>query len=87
MYDTTTMVRNIDPEDLKDEENVLRYIQDSDICLGLLTKRGNASIKSMTKVYRFDSDYEQSMKTQSSSQSIHDDAAFDINSRLRCPGA
>lgn len=65
------MVRNIDPEDLKSESSILKFIEESDICLGILAKRGNASIKSMLKVYRLDSDLN----------------SEDLAVRLGCPGA
>lgn len=55
-YDEERLLRNISPEDLKSEEKILDFIRESDVCLGLLTKRGNASIKSMIKVYKLDSD-------------------------------
>ncbi len=64
IYDPETLIRNIVPEDLKSEEKLAQFIVQSDICLGILTKRGNASIKSMLKVYRIESEYASYMKNQ-----------------------
>jgi len=72
-YDPQTMVRNIEPEDLRSESRILKFIEESDVCLGILTKRGNASIKSMLKVYRQDLDSDLNPE--------------DLARRLGCPGA
>ena len=63
IYDSNHMLRNISPEDVNDMSKVSQFIYESDVCLGLLTKRGNASIKSMAKVYKVDGEYNDSIKT------------------------
>jgi len=72
LYDPQTLVRNIDLEDLKSESRILKYIEESDVCLGILTKRGNASVKSMLRVYH---------------QELDSNPEADLGRRLGCPGA
>lgn len=43
-------------------KKVEQFIYQSDVCLGILTKRGNASIKSMLKVYKMENDYNEFLK-------------------------
>lgn len=58
-YDHQSLIKTVDPAtDLKDADSVNKFIFESDICLGILTKRGNASVKSMLKVYKIEKDYE-----------------------------
>lgn len=64
IYDQDHLIKNIDPQDLESDEQIARFIYESDVCLGILTKRGNASIKSMLKAYRMEPDYAEYMKTQ-----------------------
>ena len=74
IYDPELLLRNISAEELQDQSRIAEYLYQSDLCLGLLTKRGNASIKSMVKVYGCDHAYTQ-------------DPTFDLASFLHCPGA
>ena len=73
IYDEKSLIRNISPEDLSDPSKIARHLYESDVCMGILTKRGNASIKSMLKVYKLETEYEA--------------AKFNIAERLKCPGA
>lgn len=59
---------------MSDPSKIARYLYESDVCMGILTKRGNASIKSMVKVYKLENEY-------------NEEAKFNIAERLRCPGA
>lgn len=43
-------------------EVIRKFIEDSDVCLGFLPKKGNASVKSMLKVYKLEEHYAQHMK-------------------------
>jgi hypothetical protein len=95
-YDPTTLLKNIEPSDLQDSAKVLKFIEESDICLGILSKRGNASIKSMLKVYRLDSGHtsESQMATASTEEKKSDSqevpfpkAKFNIPQALGCPGS
>jgi hypothetical protein len=49
-------------EDLLDPAQVEKFVYESDICLGILTKRGNASVKSMLKVYKLENEYDAHIK-------------------------
>lgn len=57
IMDAEKVVRNINQEELRGKESIAKYIQEADVCLGILTKRGNASIKSMVKVYGCEQPY------------------------------
>lgn len=43
----------------------MKFIAQSDICLGFLPKKGNASVKSMLKVYGLESHYANHMGSAS----------------------
>lgn len=60
-YNPQTLLENIPPEDLVDKNKVIKFIEESDLCMGILTKRGNASIKSMVKVYKFEEEYNEAL--------------------------
>ena len=51
------MIKNIPYNLLNDPKKIEEFIFESDICFGILTKRGNASIKSMIKVYKLEDEY------------------------------
>ena len=74
-----------------DQGSVARFIRESDIQLGILAKRGNASIKSMVKVYRLETLYNESIKTQEEAKSgatiTKSTTNFDLAERLKCRGA
>jgi hypothetical protein len=69
LYDNEKLLKNLDPKDLTDKAKIEQYIIDSDVCLGILTKRGNASIKSMLKVYKMDKEYNDFIKNNSNAKS------------------
>ncbi len=52
------------------------FVRESDVQLGILTKRGNASVKSMAKVYRKEAEY--------SADSI---GSFNLQEEIGCKGA
>ena len=58
VYDEANLIRTIDISNINDlsetNKNVRSFIEKSDICLGILPKRGNASVKSMLKVYKLE---------------------------------
>jgi hypothetical protein len=59
-YDTASFIKGFDgPLD-----KISEFITNSDICIGILPKRGNASVKSMLKVYKLEDHYESHMKDQ-----------------------
>ncbi len=60
-YDSQLVLKGIsdsmeEGEELS-EQKINKFIEESDICLGILTKRGNASVKSMLKVYKLENIY------------------------------
>jgi hypothetical protein len=63
-YNAQTLISYINPDDLNSQTKLADYIVNSDICLGVLTKRGNASIKSMLKVYKLEQMYPEYIKSQ-----------------------
>lgn len=63
-YDKNTLLRNINLEDINNRQQIEKFVTESDICLGILTKRGNASVKSMLKVYKLESEYNNHMMKQ-----------------------
>lgn len=67
-YDSQHLATNIPNEDINDKEKIADFVKNSDLCLGILTKRGNASIKSMIKVYLLNPDIMDWMKPDSNSQ-------------------
>jgi hypothetical protein len=58
IFDKDRMLRTISQEDINDVSKILSFIKYSDIHFGILTKRGNASIKSMLKVYKLDEEFQ-----------------------------
>lgn len=67
-YDPETLLKTIDQRQINDPGEVEKFIFESDICLGVLTKRGNASIKSMLKVYKLDKEYQSFVKAKHPAQ-------------------
>ena len=62
-YDSDNLMRSIQlssDEDKHDSE-IVEFITESDVQIGILPKRGNASVKSMLKVYKIPDIYEQHM--------------------------
>jgi len=67
MYDVNTLVRGFEPSsDDNMEEQINEFVQKSDICIGLLPKKGNASVKSMLKAYHLEGHYDKHMSASSS---------------------
>jgi hypothetical protein len=57
-YDENTLIKTFEPTDRNDfEKDVIDFILNSDICLGILPKKGNASVKSMLKCYKQEESY------------------------------
>lgn len=73
VYDSDSLLRSI--EDCSDEK-VQQFIAESDICLGFLPKKGNASVKSMLKVYKLEEHYSTHMKDPAHTELL-----------INCPGA
>ena len=63
IYNHQSLIQTIDLPDLNQmtesvKNNLVKtFIEKSDICLGILPKRGNASVKSMLKVYKMEDHY------------------------------
>lgn len=76
MYDPQSLVTGFHyDKDLKErtlEDQVKDFVLKSDICIGLLPKRGNASVKSMLKAYKMEELYEKHMN------SVRTDSNFQI---------
>lgn len=62
LYDPKILVKGVSQEDVLDADKVSKFVYESDLCLGILTKRGNASVKSMLKVYKLENEYEAHIK-------------------------
>lgn len=62
MYCSESLIKNIPSVDINDQEKLSEFIVKSDICFGILTKRGNASVKSMLKAYKLEESYADHMK-------------------------
>jgi len=62
-YNSESLLTNFKPEggDLSDHSQVQDFICSSDIQLGFLPKKGNASVKSMLKVYKLEDQYSSHM--------------------------
>ena len=60
VYDQDCLLKSFEPSvgGLDDKELLAKFILQSDICLGLLPKKGNASVKSMLKVYKLEHHYD-----------------------------
>ena len=74
-YDQNKLIKTFEPSDqcslmnkknsASEFENEAKdFILKSDICLGILPKKGNASVKSMLKCYKQEDYYSQHMNTQ-----------------------
>lgn len=96
-YSPTSLLESISQDQLDDRSTIARFIEESDVCLGILTKRGNASIKSMVKVYKMEAQYTESLEkvAEAAKEATHDSVLgellghkkFDVGEALRCPGA
>jgi hypothetical protein len=64
VYDKDQLVKSLEiPGDCKDlNGHVADFVVKSDICIGLLPKRGNASVKSMLKAYKLEHCYDNHIK-------------------------
>ena len=64
VYDKDQLVKSLEiPEDCKDVNGLIAdFVVKSDICIGLLPKRGNASVKSMLKAYKLEHRYDDHIK-------------------------
>ena len=60
----------LSPDQDKHEDEIIEFITQSDIQIGILPKRGNASVKSMLKVYKISEIYEQHMQSESAHQKV-----------------
>jgi hypothetical protein len=67
MYDEKSLVKGFNPtSDNSMEEQIHEFVLKSDICIGLLPKKGNASVKSMLKAYHLEDHYDKHMSSSSS---------------------
>ena len=66
------------------QTQVLDFIVKSDICIGLLPKRGNASVKSMLKAYKMEEMY---AKHMSNNEPGHSKSSFEIEKEINCQDA
>jgi hypothetical protein len=60
----------LSPDQDKHDDEIIQFITQSDIQIGILPKRGNASVKSMLKVYKISDIYEQHMQSESAHQKV-----------------
>jgi hypothetical protein len=66
MYDPKSLVKSFEPSsDINLEVQIADFVLKSDICIGLLPKRGNASVKSMLKAYKMEDHYNKHMNGSS----------------------
>lgn len=77
-YDENLFVKSFERKDESKTmvEEVKDFVVNSDICLGFLPKKGNASVKSMLKVYKLEDCYTNHMQ----------DSSF-LENRINCEGA
>ena len=67
MYDEKRFVKGFEPTSgEKIEEQINKFVLKSDICIGFLPKKGNASVKSMLKAYHLEDHYDKHMRSSSS---------------------
>ena len=64
------------------EDQVTKFIVESDICLGILPKKGNASIRSMLKVYKLEDYYDRHLNGTN-----HLESNLELQKVLKCHGA
>lgn len=104
MYDSKSLVSPLQKtsETLTVEE-IYDFIYKSDVCLGILTKRGNASVKSMLKVYKLEKQYSDHINNTQPAANKGDDDDIEVNldfeeekgsesdgnlaKQINCPGA
>ena len=60
----------LSPDQDKHDDEIIEFITQSDIQIGILPKRGNASVKSMLKVYKISEIYEQHMQSECAHQKV-----------------
>ena len=59
-YDEEMLIKTFEPTDSNEfEKEATDFILNSDVCLGILPKKGNASVKSMLKCYKQEDFYNQ----------------------------
>jgi len=67
MYDEKRLVRGFEPTSKEGiEDQINQFVLKSDICIGFLPKKGNASVKSMLKAYHLEDHYDKHMSSSSS---------------------
>lgn len=71
-YDPDCLIKSFEPSGspAEDKERVAKFILESDICLGILPKKGNASVKSMLKVYKLEHHYSRHMLDPKTTHSL-----------------
>lgn len=95
MYDPQLLLKTVSNEDVLDHARIEKFVYESDICFGILTKRGNASVKSMLKVYKLESEYEAHIQLSSEKQVQAEDddedaplkGNFNLAKKINCKGA